>query len=341
MDRPPKGNRQEAVHRPLAGILQPSVGIPTCELGNDEEEDDEMIGKNDDCNNRNMEAKNYQPSYQNDKTHEVSLADFTHDQTTFAASSSFATAAHMASTPFCYGIGPSSLPSIPWSTIRPTNENAELNELASDEVEYPSAHASVVQSGGSFTSTPSKVLSPIFEGSHEDSKSTNSSHSSNGSSRPGSCSVTVSQFNGLELSKIQEETSACQTDTAPQDTTVGSAVINPFAGDVVDSFLRRITPPLSTYEGFIQSSDDMPRIATNASVCFGKCGIVLLQRAWKSPFCLSRIRVYPLRPGISEISVNFKLKTQLLDDGVCKYFSLSSIIIIFLISNFALNNAFN
>lgn len=273
MNRPPNGSPQEAVHRPLAGILQPSVGIPICPLENDEDEDDEMMGNNDgtDVNTR---LKNYQPSYQHDKTNEVSLADFTHDQTSFA-STSFATAARMASTPFCNGIGPSSLPNIPWSTIRPTNENPELHDLPSEEVEYASAHATVGQSGGSFTSTPSKVLSPILEGSHEDSKSTNSSHSSNGSTRRGSCSATVSQQNGLELSKIQEEASFYQTDSELQDTNVGSAVINPFAGDVVDAFLRKITPPLSTYLGFIESSAEMPRIAANASVCFGKFGIVL------------------------------------------------------------------
>jgi len=80
----------------------------------------------------------------------------------------------------------------------------------------------------------------------------------------------VSQQNGLELSKIQEEASFYQTDSELQDTNVGSAVINPFAGDVVDAFLRKITPPLSTYLGFIESSAEMPRIAANASVCFGK-----------------------------------------------------------------------
>ena len=216
-----------------------------------------MIGN--DENDANALPKNCHPSFQQDKTHEASLADFTHDQTAFATGS-FAAAARMASTPFCYGTGPSSLPSIPWSTIRPTNENTEMNDLASDD--FSSAHANV----GSFTSTPSKVLSPIFEGSHEDSKSTNSSHSSNGSSRRVSCS-TVAQHNGLELSKIQEETSYSQM---PEDTNVGSAVINPFAGDVVDGFVRKITPPLSTYEGFTEFRKDMPRIAANASVCFGR-----------------------------------------------------------------------
>lgn len=233
-----------------------------------------MLGR-DDGSDANTQPKNYQPTYQHDKTSDVSLADFSHDQTAFA-STSFATAARMASTPFCYGIGPSSLPSIPMSTIRPINENPIL---ASDEVEYSSTHAHVGQAGSSFTSPPSKALSPIFEGSHEDSKSTNSSRSSNGSSRRGSCSATASQQNGLELSKIQEETSFRATDAAPQDDNVGCAVINPFSGDVVDCFLRKITPPLCTYYGFFEFSEEMPRIATNASVCFGRylpLGIVRL-----------------------------------------------------------------
>ena len=265
MRRPPVDNRQETAHRPLAGILQPSVGIPTCSLENDEDEDDEMLG-GDDGIDANTQPKNYQETYQHDKTSDVSLADFTHDQTTFA-STSFATAAHMASTPFCHGIGPSSLPSIPMSTIRPINDNPVL---ASEEVEYSSTHAHVSQTGGSFTSSPGKALSPIMERSHEDSKSTNSSRSSNASSRRGSCSVTASQQNGLELSKIQEETSFRATDSAPQDDNVGSAVINPFSGDVVDCFLSKITPPLSTYYGFFEFSEEMPRIATNASVYFGR-----------------------------------------------------------------------
>ncbi|KAL9952708.1 hypothetical protein ACROYT_G040000 [Oculina patagonica] len=259
---PPTGTRQEVNHRPLTGILQPSVGIPTCPLDNDDEETDVI---------ENLEnaaqLKNNQPFHAQDKTSEVSLADFTHDHS--IASGSFATAARMASTPFCHGSGPMSLPSIPWSTIRPTNENAELNGLPAEEGEYVPAHTDVAQTGGSFMSTPSKVLSPILEGSHEDSKSTNSSHSSNGSSRRVSCSASASQHNGLELSKIQEETSMCHTDTAPQVTSGGSAVINPFAGDVVNSFLLKITPPLTTYEGFTVSTNEVPRIAANASVNLG------------------------------------------------------------------------
>ena len=271
MDRPPKGTRQEVNHRPLAGILQPSVGIPTCPLDNDDEEGD-MIENVE--NESNAPLKNYQPLPPQDKTSEVSLADFTHDHS--IASGSFATAARMASTPFCYGSGPMSLPSIPWSTIRPTNEIPGLNDLPAEGGEYVSAHTDAAQTGGSFMSTPSKVLSPIFEGSHEDSKSTNSSHSSNGSSRPVSCSASVSQHNGLELSKIQEETSICQTDSAPQATTnVGNAVLNPFAGDVVDNFLLKINPPLSSYEGFIVSNKDILRIAVNASVSLGRFAMTL------------------------------------------------------------------
>ncbi|KAJ7352957.1 protein kinase [Desmophyllum pertusum] len=244
--QPPRGIRQEANHRPLAGILQPSVGIPTCSEDNEDEDEEDVEMTENLENDAIAPLKHYQPLQQQDKTSEVSLADFTHDHT--MASASFATAAHMASTPFCYGSGPMSLPSIPWSTIRPTNENPELNELASDEGEYSSStRTDVVQAGGSFMSTPSKVLSPIFEGSHEDSKSTNSSHSSNGSTRRVSCSASASQHNGLELSKIQEETSTCQAENhAPQ-----------------------IQPPLSTYEGFIASSRDVPRIAANSSVNLG------------------------------------------------------------------------
>lgn len=265
MNRPPPGTQQEANNRPLAGILQPSVGIPTCPLDNNDEDDD----MNDNLEQEsNATLKNFQPLQPQDKPNEVSLADFTHDHS--IASGSFATAARMASTPFCYGSGPMSLPSIPWSTIRPTNENPELNDLPAGEDEYVSAHTDAVQTGGSFMSTPSKVLSPIFEGSHEDSKSTNSSNSCNGSSRRVSCSIGASQHNGLELSKIQEETSICQTDSAPQVTNGSGTVINPFAGDVVDDFLLKIKPPLTTYEGFIVSSEEVPRIAANASVSLGR-----------------------------------------------------------------------
>ena len=174
-NRPPTGIHQEPTHRPLAGILQPSVGIPVCPVDVDDEQDEVME------NDENAPLKNYQPLQPQDKTSEVSLADFTHDHS--IASGNFATAARMASTPLCNGIGPMSLPSIPWSTIRPTNDIPELNELATGGGEFSSMHSDGVQAGGSFMSTPSKVLSPIFEGSHEDSKLTNSSHSSSGSSR--------------------------------------------------------------------------------------------------------------------------------------------------------------
>ena len=292
--RPPTGSQQEAIRRPLAGILQPSVGIPTCPLETSEDEDDEMIGHNDE-NDADPFPKSCQPSYHRDKTGEVSLADFTHDQTAFTTGS-FAAAARMASTPFCSGIGPSSLPNIPWSTIRPTNENSEMKDLTSEEAEYSSACANAA----SFASTPSKALSPIFEGSNEDSNSTNSSHLSNGSSRRGSCS-TVSQHNGLELSKIQEETSLCQAETLPQETNVGSAVVNPFAGDVVDAFLSRINPSLLAYEGFTVCSREMPKIATNVSVCFGRLGIVLLIS--EPPFLLCQSNKSVNRPLIFSLEV--------------------------------------
>lgn len=269
LDRPPKGNRQEACRRPLAGILQPSLGIPTCSEEDDDEEEAEMNEKFESTN-----LKNYQPLRQLDKTSEVFLADFTHDQT--LASSSFATAAHMASTPFCYTNGPMSLPSLPCSTIRPANEIPELSDLPSDGGQYRSSHPNTVQASNSFISTPSKVLSPIFEASQEDTKSTNSSHSSNGSSRRFSCSVGAQQHNGLELSKIQEETSLCHGDGEQQAVNVGNVAINPFAGAVVDNLLRRINPSLSSYEGFTVSSKEVPRIVSNASVNLGELWISLL-----------------------------------------------------------------
>ena len=244
------------------------MGIPICPVDVDHEQDEVMENLERD---ENAPLKNYQPLQPQDKTSEVSIADFTHDHS--IASGSFAAAARMASTPFCNGIGPMSLPSIPWSTIRPTNEMPELDDLPADGGEFASAHADGVQGGGSFMSTPSKVLSPIFEGSHEDSKSTNSSHSSNGSSRRVSCSASASQHNGLELSKIQEEPSMCQTDTAPEANNGGCSVFNPFAGDVVNGFLLRINPSLSTYEGFVTSSKEVPRIAANASVSLGRFAI--------------------------------------------------------------------
>ena len=267
--RPPAGIHQEPTHRPLAGILQPSVGIPIRPVDVDDEQDQAMENLEGD---ENATLGNYQPLQPQDKTSEVSLADFTHDQS--IASGSFAAAARMASTPFCSGIGPMSLPNIPWSTIRPTNEISELNDLAADGGEFPSTHG--VQASGSFISTPNKVLSPIFEGSQEDSKSTNSSHSPNGSSRRVSCSASASHHNGLELSKIQEETSMCQAGLSPEANSGGCSVVNPFAGDVVSDFLVRINPPLSTYEGFVTTSEGVPRIAANASVSLGRFAILLL-----------------------------------------------------------------
>ena len=269
IDRPPTGIHQEPTQRPLAGILQPSLGIPTCPVDVDDDQDEVMENLG---NDENAPLKNYQPLQPHDKTSEVSLTDFTHNQ---SIAGSFASAARMASTPFCNGIGPMSLPNIPWSTIRPTNEMSEWNDLAADGGGLSSAHADAVQAGGSFMSTPSKVLSPIFEGSHEDSKSTNSSHSSNGSSRRGSCSASASQHNGLELSRIQEETSICQTDTASEANNGGCSVVNPFAGDVVNDFLLRINPPLSTYEGFVTTSKEVPRIAASSSVSLGRFAITI------------------------------------------------------------------
>ena len=242
------------------------MGIPICPVDADDEQDEVMENFESD---ENAQFKNYQPLQPQDKTSEMTLADFTHDQS--IASGSFAAAARMASTPFCNGIGPMSLPNIPWSTIRPTNEISELNDLAADRGEFPSTRADEVQASGSFMSPPSKVLSPIFEGSHEDSK--NSSHSSNGSSRRGSGSASASHHNGLELSKIQEETSICQTGPSPEANDGGCSVVNPFGGDVVSNFLLRINPPLSTYEGFVTTKKEVPRIAANSSVSLGRFAI--------------------------------------------------------------------
>ena len=83
---------------------------------------------------KNAPFKDYQPLQPHDlqdKTGEVFLADFTHDQ---SIAGSFAAAARMASTPFCNGIGPMSLPTIPCSTIRSTNEIPEWNDLAANGV---------------------------------------------------------------------------------------------------------------------------------------------------------------------------------------------------------------
>ena len=259
--RLPTGIQQEAIRRPLAGILQPSVGIPTCPLESSKDEDDEMIGHKDE-NDAKSFPKSCQPSSHSDKTSEVSLADFTLDQTAFTTGDFAATPARMASTPFYSRIGPFSLPNSPRSTIRPTNENSDMKDLTSEEVEYSSACANAASSA----STPSKTLSSIFEGSNEDSSSINSRHLSNGSSKPGSCSA-VSQLENISL---------CQAETLPQETNVGAAVVNPFAADVVDSLLSRINLPLSASENFAVCSREMPKIATNVSVCFGRLEIVLL-----------------------------------------------------------------
>ena len=272
INRPPTGIHQEPTHRPLAGILQPSVGIPICPVDVDDEQDEVMENMENDESIPLKDRQPLQPQDLQDKTSEVSLADFTHDQ---SIAGSFAAAARMASTPFCNGIGPMSLPTIPCSTIRPTNEIPEWNDLAANGVQLSSTHADTVQAGGSFMSTPSKVLSPIFEGSHEDSKSTNSTQSSNGSTRRVSCSASASQHNGLELSNIQEEPSICQIDTAPKANNTECSVVNPFAGDVVSDFLLRINPSLSTYEGFVRTSKEVPRIAANSSVSLGRFSIVV------------------------------------------------------------------
>ena len=226
MFRPPCGRRQESVNRPLAGILQPSVGIPFCPLDTEDDYDDEPIGEEDRDEFNPQQKKN-----QADKISELSLAEYSQDQTA-VTSTSFATAARMASTPFSCGISPSPLPNIPCSTIRLADGNPAF---APDDDVFSSAHVTSGQTTGSFTSPPSQVLSPILEGSHEDSKSTNSSQSSVGSSRPGSCSAIVSQQNGLELSRIQEEPSFHETSSAQQETKTGSTVINPFSGEVVDA----------------------------------------------------------------------------------------------------------
>ena len=289
MFRPPSGRREESVNRPLAGILQPSVGIPFCPLDTEDDYDEEPIGV-EDRDDFNTQHK----KYQEDKTSELSLAEYSHDQTAFTCTS-FATAAHMASTPFSCGIGPSPLPNIPCSTIRLADGNPAF--VPDDDV-FCSAHVTSSQATGSFTSPPSKVLSPILEGSHEDSKSTNSSQSSVGSSRPGSCSAIVSQQNGLELSRIQEEPSFHETASAPQDTKTGMPVINPFSGEVVDGLLRKITPPLSCYFGFSESSEEMPKIATKGSVCFGK-------------FCFVRFR----RTVVCCFFNNYSVSTRWVGDG--------------------------
>ena len=112
MFRPPCGRREESVNRPLAGILQPSVGIPFCPLDAEDDYDDEPIGEED-----GEEFNPQQQKYQADKISELSMAEYSQDQTALT-SASFVTAARMASTPFPCGISPSPLPNIPCSTIR-------------------------------------------------------------------------------------------------------------------------------------------------------------------------------------------------------------------------------
>ena len=232
--RPPCGRWEESVNRPLAGLLQPSVGIPLCPLDTEDDYDDKPIGEEDRDEFNPQQKKN-----QADKVSEPSLAEYSQDQTAVTLAS-VATVARMASTPFSSGISPSPLPNIPCSTIRLADGNPAF---APDDDVFSSAHVTSGQTPGSFTSPPSQVLSPILEGSHEDSKSTNSSQSSIGSSRPGWCSVIVSQQNGLELSRIQEEPSFHEPSSAQQETKTGSAVINPFSGEllVVDAQFCKYT----------------------------------------------------------------------------------------------------
>ena len=180
--RSPCGRWEESVNRPLAGILQPSVGIPFCPLDTEDDCDDKLIGE-EDRDEFNPEQKKNQA----DKVSQPSLAEYSQDQTAVTLAS-VATVARMALTPLSSGSSPSPLPKIPCSTIRLADGNPAF---ASDDDVFSSAHVTSGQTPGSFTSPPSQVLSPILEGSHEDSKSTNSSQSSIGSSRP-SCSAIVS-----------------------------------------------------------------------------------------------------------------------------------------------------
>ena len=263
--RPPSGSQQEAAHRPLAGILQPSVGIPTCPLETHSEEEDEL-----EEDQRVLDKENYPHEeahksclavQQQERVSEVSLAEYFPDHS--LASFSFATAARVASTPFSNAIEPPTLPSIPWSTIRSTVDN---NQASGDLAAVENACA---QPCGSFMSTPSKVLSPILERSNEDSKSTNSSHSSAASSRRGSCSV------GASLYRIQEETSACNTDNALTWVDQRTSELNPFSAKVIDEFLLKMRPPVSSYEGFSVSDKEMPRIAAHLTISLGRLSVIL------------------------------------------------------------------
>ena len=214
------------------------------------------------------------------KACETSLAEETQNHT--AASSNFADTARMASTPFSLGVEPS-LPSLPYSTIRPNAEtNQFLVQSQEDIPEDPSKYATFAQASGTFMCTPSKKLSPIMERSDEDAKSVASSSSSSQSSCASLNKGVPSGSQGhhtvvsvSELSQIHEEPSTSRTFHGSDVDEIrfkedGTTGINPFADNVEDMLLAKIVPSVSSYEGFYQSEKEMPKIAPNLAVGLGK-----------------------------------------------------------------------
>lgn len=241
----------------MFGVLQPSVGIPVCPL---EEENDQDMGDEDD--------ENLPPlADQYDKT----IRDVTEDANAFMATSSFKMAAHMASTPFSQGLDP---PSFVMSTIKPPIEH---------ELEFASAHVTEEYTANTFNCTPNKVLSPIFERSDEDTRSTTCSSTSTVSSGRGSVSHHMPPT-ASQLASIAEEHSGNhgnhsivrQASTRLESSLFhrnedGMTDLNPFSDEVVEALLQRVVPPVSSYDGYYSSQkDQIPKIAPNLAINLGK-----------------------------------------------------------------------
>lgn len=179
--RPPRDFVQEKSNRPIMGILQPSHGIPVCPLEDDDQVDDYDEGEN-------VPPRGFHSNKSD--VYSKTMCEVTEDANNFLASSSFKAAARMASTPHSQGMEP---PSFVLSTIKPPKTDTDA----------ASAHDPTDYGANTFACTPNKVLSPIFERSDEDVRSTASSSSSTASSGRGSVSQHISA--GMKLESIVED----------------------------------------------------------------------------------------------------------------------------------------
>lgn len=253
--RPPEDYIQEKTNRPIVGILQPSHGIPVCPREpeqNDVNMDDEHLPAQSFHVNKTIDICN--------KT----TGDVTEDMNYLA---NFKIAARMASTPFSQGMDP---PSFVLSTIKPPKSQDNVHE----SMEY---------SANTFACTPNKALSPIFERSDEDARSTGSTSSSTSLSSRGNVSQRIS--NAIKLESIMEgqqkpsKTNTMQYCLNTQELNIKEegtyqidsiSELNPFSDDVTDNLLCNIAPQVSTYNGYFSCNDNLPIIAEKLAIDLGK-----------------------------------------------------------------------